>query len=138
MGGPVSSLQHKFIYGLINKLQYLRHYNLLKFGDDLLMTFIPPLNVRTLKTFSIASTILIKALSLLQRNKLMEDYGFLTLYWIKIIETSLYWYTGKNVNQVTPNYSSQHQTSWKESVVSSLFNRVFSIIIGKDNLTKYK
>ena len=98
MGGPVSSLQHKFIYGLINKLQYLRHYNLLKFGDDLLMTFIPPLNVRTLKTFSIASTILIKALSLLQRNKLMEDYGFLTLYWIKIIETSLYWYTGKNVN----------------------------------------
>ena len=35
----------------MNKLQYLRHYTLQKFGNDLLMAFIPFLNVRTWKTF---------------------------------------------------------------------------------------
>ena len=34
------------------------------------------------------------------------------------------------------NYSSHHQTSCKESVVSSLFNRVYSIITNKDDLHK--
>ena len=33
-------------------------------------------------------------------------------------------------------YSSHHQTSSKESVVFSLFNRVYSIITNKDDLTK--
>ena len=31
--------QQKFICWLINKLQYLRHYTLQKFANDLLMTF---------------------------------------------------------------------------------------------------
>ena len=35
-----------------------------------------------------------------------------------------------------PHYSSQHQTNCKESVVSSLFNRAYSIIINKDDLHK--
>ena len=34
------------------------------------------------------------------------------------------------------HYSSHHQTSCKESVVSSLFNRAYSIITNKDDLTK--
>ena len=34
------------------------------------------------------------------------------------------------------HYSSHHQTSCKESVVSSLFNREFSIIANKDELRK--
>ena len=34
------------------------------------------------------------------------------------------------------HYSSQHQTSCKESVVSSLFNRAYSIITNKDDLHK--
>ena len=34
------------------------------------------------------------------------------------------------------HYSSHHQTSCKESVVSSLFNRVYSIITNKDDLHK--
>ena len=42
--------QQKFICRLVNTLQYLRHYSLRKFGNDLLMTFIPFLNVRTWKT----------------------------------------------------------------------------------------
>ena len=33
-------------------------------------------------------------------------------------------------------YSSQPQTSYKESVVSSLFNRAYFIITNKDDLTK--
>ena len=34
------------------------------------------------------------------------------------------------------HYSSHQQTSWKESVVSSLFNRAYSIITNKDDLRK--
>ena len=34
------------------------------------------------------------------------------------------------------HYSSHHQTSYKESVVSSLFNRAYSIITNKDDLHK--
>ena len=34
------------------------------------------------------------------------------------------------------HYSSHHQTSYKESVVSSLFNKACSIIINKDDLHK--
>ena len=34
------------------------------------------------------------------------------------------------------HYSSHHQTSCKESVVSSLFNNPYSIITNKDDLTK--
>ena len=65
--------QHKFICRLMNILQYLRHYALQKFGNDLLMTVIPFLNIRTWKAFSITSTIFIKLLSLLWRRKVMEN-----------------------------------------------------------------
>ena len=34
------------------------------------------------------------------------------------------------------HYSSHHQTSCKESVVSSLFNRIYPIITNKDDLIK--
>ena len=34
------------------------------------------------------------------------------------------------------HYSSHHQISWKESVVSTLFKRVYSIITKKDDLHK--
>ena len=34
------------------------------------------------------------------------------------------------------HHSSHYQKSGKESIVSSLFNRVYSIITDKDNLTK--
>ena len=51
----------------------IRHCTLQKFGNDLLMTFILSLNVRSCKTFSIISTIFIKILSLLWRKKVMEN-----------------------------------------------------------------
>ena len=34
------------------------------------------------------------------------------------------------------HYSSHHQTSCKESIISSLFNRAYSIITNRDDLTK--
>ena len=53
------------------------------------------------------------------------------------MERSLYWYIGslQNTDQYL-NYSSHHQTSCKESVLSSLFNRAYSIIRNKDDLHK--
>ena len=66
-------LQHKFICNLMNKLQYLPHYTLQNFRNSLLITFIPFLNLRTWKTFSITSTIFIKALSLVWRKNVMEN-----------------------------------------------------------------
>ena len=48
--------QQKFICRFINKPRYLQHYTLQKFGNNLLMTYIPFLNIYTRKTFSITST----------------------------------------------------------------------------------
>ena len=71
----------------MNKLQYLRHYTLQKFGNDLLMTFIR--NNGTISVFA-------------YRKPKRTDY------------------------------SSQHRTSCKKSVASSLFKRAHSIITNKD------
>ena len=50
------------------------------------------------------------------------------------MERSLYWYIG-HTDQCL-HFSSHHQTSCKESVVSSFFNRAYSIITNKDDLHK--
>ena len=65
--------QQRLISRLINKLQYLRHYTLQNFGDDLLMMLVLFFNLRTWKAFPMTSTILIKTLSLLWRKKAMEN-----------------------------------------------------------------
>ena len=44
------------------------------------------------QTFSITSAIFIKRLSFLLRNKVIENYCFLTLYLNVIMERSLFWY----------------------------------------------
>ena len=52
------------------------------------------------------------------------------------MERSLYWYIG-SLHILTNTYTiAHHQTSCKESVVSSLFNRAYSIITNKDDLHK--
>ena len=68
MGGLASSTTAE-IYMLTKLLQYLRHYTLQKFKNNLLMKLTLFLNVHTWKTFSITSTIFIKMLSLLWRRK---------------------------------------------------------------------
>ena len=64
---------------------------------------------------------------------------------LAFLDTLLKWNNGKNSVLVhrkpthTDQYlhcSSHHQTSCKESAVSSFFNRACSIIINKDDLTK--
>ena len=73
MGGPASSTTAEIYMQDHKQLQNLQHYILQKFGNDVMMTFIPFTNVRTLKTFSITSTIIIKTLSLLWRMKVTEN-----------------------------------------------------------------
>ena len=51
-------------------------------------------------------------------------------------EISLLVYRKSTHNNQYLHYSSHHQTSCKESVVSSLFNRAYSIITNKDDLHK--
>ena len=59
---------------LQKKLQYLRCSILQKSGNDLLMAFIPFLNVHSWKTFSILLTIFMETLTLLWRKKVIENY----------------------------------------------------------------
>ena len=52
--------KQKFICRFMNILQYLQHYTLHRFGNDLLMAFIPYINEHTWIFFCITSTIFIK------------------------------------------------------------------------------
>ena len=121
--------QQEFICRLINILQYPWHYTLPKFENDLLVTFILFLNECTWKTFSITSMQeesngeLAFLDILLKRNNGKNS----VLVYRNTINTDQYIY-----------HSSHHQTSCKESVVSSLFNRAYSIIPNKDDFYKEK
>ena len=129
--------QQKFICRLMKVLQYLRHCSLQKFGNDLLMTFTLLLNVRNWKTFSIISTIFIKTLSLLWRKESNGELAFLdTLLKRNNGEISVLVYRKPTHTDQYLHYSSHHQTSCKESVVSSLFNRAYSISTNKNDLHK--
>ena len=128
--------QEKFICKLMKVLQYLRHYTTQKFGNDLLMTFILFLNVRTWKTFSITSAILINSNQNIKFTMEEESNGELafldTLLKRNNGEISVLVYRRPTHTDQYLHYSSHHQTSCKESVVSSLFNRAYSIIRNKD------
>ena len=51
------------------------------------------------------------------------------------MERSLFWYIG-NPRILTNTYTTARTTKQVESIVSSLFNRSYSIIANKDDLTK--
>ena len=55
MGGPVSLTIGEVYMQTYEQMQYLQHYTLQKFGNNLLMTFIPLISVW--KTFFIRLTI---------------------------------------------------------------------------------
>ena len=135
--------QQKFICRLIIVLAYLRNYTLQKFANNFLIKFILFLNVRICKNFSLTSKIFTKILGLLWRKKVMEKqlensfhYCNSTkcqpLCWIAKMKRYLYWYIG-SLRILTNSYTA---TSCKESVVSSLFNSAYFIIINKDDLYK--
>ena len=65
MGGPVFSTTAEIYMQAHERTAISTALHPQKFGNDLLMMFILCLNGRTLKTFSITSTIFIKILSLL-------------------------------------------------------------------------
>ena len=52
------------------------------------------------------------------------------------MERSLYWYIVSLGILTNPTLQLSHYSSYKESVVSILFNGVFSVIVNKDDLTK--
>ena len=54
VSGEVST-QRKFKCRFMNKLQYLKQYTIQKLGNNLLIMFIPFLNINTRKTLSITS-----------------------------------------------------------------------------------
>ena len=73
MGGPVSSTTAEIYMQAHESTAISMALHLQKLGNNLLMMFTLLLNVRNWKTFSIISTIFIKTLSLLCRNKVMEN-----------------------------------------------------------------
>ena len=104
MGEPACQSQQKSISRLMNVQQYLRHYTLQKIVNDLLMTFIPFLNVCNWKTFSITSTTFIRKLSLHIEDGSNEELAFIDTYSNGIMERSLYWYIG-SLHTLTNTYT---------------------------------
>ena len=106
------------------------------FGDELLMTCIPFLNVYTWKTFSITSKIFIKTLCLLWTKKVTKNKCFLTLYWNNNRKISILVYRKPTHTDQHLHYISHHLRSCKESVASSFFSRAYSFFINKYGFTK--
>ena len=118
-------------------LQYLRHYTLQKFGNDLLMTFTLLLNVRTWKTFFHHINNLHQNIKFTMEEESNRELAFLdTLLKRNNGEISVLVYRKPTHTDQYLHYSSHHQTSCNESVVSSLFNRAYSIVTNKDDLHK--
>ena len=85
--------------------------------------------------FPLHQQIFTKILSLLWRRKINGELAFRdTLLKQNNGEISVLVHRKPTHTDQYLHYSSHHQTSWKESVVSSLFNRAYSIITNKDDL----
>ena len=119
----------------MNVLQHLRYWTLQKFRNNLFLTFILSLNVRTLKYFSIILTKILALLTMEEESN--GELAFLgTLLKRNNGEISVFLYRKSTHADQYLHYSFHHQTSWKESVVYRLFSRAYSIITNKDGLHK--
>ena len=129
MGGPASSTTAEIQMQAHERIAISMALHPPKVWDR----FVDDVYFSSWKTFSNISAIFIKILSLLWRRKVMENQRFLkrnngeisVLVYRKPIYTDQYLH-----------YSSHHQTSCKESIVSYLFNRAYSIVTNKDELDK--
>ena len=121
--------QLKLICRIMNALQYLRHYNPEKFRNNFLMTFSQFLNVRNWKKFSIHQR---------SSSKHYIYYGDTkqTLLKRNNGKISVLVYRKPTHTNRHLHYSSHHQRTCTKSVISSLFNKVYSIITNKNDLTK--
>ena len=118
-------------------LLQLWHCTLQKFGIDLLMTFILSLNVRIWKTFFHHLNTLHQNIKFTMEEENNGELVFLhTLLKGNNGEISVLVYRKPTHTVQYLHYRSHHQTSCKESVVSSLFNRAYSITTNKYDLHK--
>ena len=118
----------------MNILQYLQHYTLQKFENDLI-TFI--LKYTDLENFFHYINNLHQNIKFTMEEESNGELAFLdTLLKQNNEEISVLVYRKPTHTDQYLHYSSHHQTSCKESVVSSLFNRAYSIITNKDDLDK--
>ena len=97
-----------------------------KFGNNLLMTFIPFLDVCTWKTFPPHQ----------QSKSLCQELAFLDIL-LKHNNGKISVLAHRKPTQTNQylQYNTNHQTSCQENVVSSFFRRAHSIITRKDDLT---
>ena len=99
------------------------------FGKDLLMMLIP--------FYSIHSNNLHQNITFIMKVEINEELAFLDILLKRDNRgTSVLVYRKPTHTEIYLHYSSHHQTSCKESVVSSFFNRAYSIVTNKDDLTK--
>ena len=121
---------------LINKLQYLQHYTLQKFGIYLSMTFIPFLKYALRKLFNHINN-LHQNIKFTVREESNGELEFLDAL-LKRNNGKIYVVVHRKPTHTDQylEYSSDQQISCKKTFGSSLFNRKYSIITNKGNLTK--
>ena len=133
----------------MNILQYLRHYTLQKFGNDHMALHLPKVWKRFvdeihsilkrmhLESFFNHFSNLHQNIKFTIEEERTGKLAFLgTLLKRNNGKFSVLVYRKPTYAEQYLHYSSHHQTSCKESVVSSLFNRAYSIITNKDDLDK--
>ena len=116
--------QQKFICRLISMLQYLWYYTLLTFRNDLLITLYSILKCKDLEKVFHHINNLHQNVALATEEKINRKLGFLD----NLLK--------QNNRNIYLHCSLHHQTSCKESFVSFLFNRAYSIITNKGDFTK--
>lgn len=121
--------QQRFVWRLRNKVQYLQTYTLQKFGNHLLMTFITFLKQKLVPSHQ-------QSWKKMEEENNRELAFFHTLLKSNNGKISVLVYSKPMHTNPYLHYSSHHQTCLKESVVSFMFNRAYSIILNKDDLTR--
>ena len=118
----------------MNVLQYLQHYTLQKFENDLI-TFI--LKYTDLENFFHYINNLHQNIKFTMEEESNGELAFLdTLLKQNNEEISVLVYRKPTHTDQYLHYSYNNQTSCRESVISSLLNRAYSIITNKDDLSK--
>ena len=118
----------------MNVLQYLQHYTLQKSENDLI-TFI--LKCTDLENFFHYINNLHQNIKFTMEEESNGELAFLdTLLKQNNEEISVLVYRNPTHTDQYLHYSYHNQTSCRESVISSLLNRAYSIITNKDDLPK--
>ena len=118
----------------MNVLQYLQHYTLQKSENDLI-TFI--LKYTDLENFFHYINNLHQNIKFTMEEESNGELAFLdTLLKQNNEEISVLVYRNPTHTDQYLHYSYHNQTSCRESVISSLLNRAYSIITNKDDLPK--